>query len=58
MADSRAKRQWDAANTRIITIKLNNKTDADIIARLTTVDNKNGYIKQLIRQDIAQNPEK
>jgi hypothetical protein len=58
MADSRSKREWDAANTRIITIKLNNKTDADIIARLTTVENRNGYIKQLIRQEIASNPEK
>ena len=53
MADSRAKRRWDAENTKIITIKLNNRTDADMISRLTTVDSKSGYIKQLIRQDIA-----
>lgn len=54
MADSQAKRDWMKANTTIITMKLNHRTDADIIEQLTTVDNKNGYIKQLIRADIAK----
>lgn len=55
MADSQAKRDWMKANTTVFTIKLNHRTDADIIERLTNVDNKNGYIKQLIREDIAKN---
>lgn len=54
MADSQAKRDWMKANTTIITMKLNRRTDADIIEQLTNVDNKNGYIKQLIRADIAK----
>ena len=54
MADSQAKRDWMKANTTIITIKLNHRTDADILERLTSVDNRNGYIKQLIREDIAK----
>ena len=54
MPDSKAKREWMKTNTTIITMKLNHNTDADIVARLTTVDNKNGYIKQLIRNDIAK----
>lgn len=54
MADSQAKRDWMKANTTIITMKLNHRTDADIIEQLTTVDNKNGYIKQLIRADIEK----
>lgn len=54
MADSQAKREWMKANTTVITMKLNHRTDADIIEQLTTVDNKNGYIKQLIRADIAK----
>ena len=54
MADSQAKRDWMKANTTVITMKLNHRTDADIIEQLTTVDNKNGYIKQLIRADIAK----
>lgn len=55
MADSQAKRDWMKANTTVITMKLNHRTDADIIEHLTNVDNKNGYIKQLIREDIAKN---
>lgn len=55
MADSKAKRDWMKANTTVITMKLNHRTDADIIAHITNVDNKNGYIKQLIREDIAKN---
>jgi hypothetical protein len=54
MADSQAKRDWMKANTTVITIKLNHRTDADILERLTSVDNRNGYIKQLIREDIAK----
>lgn len=54
MADSQAKRDWMKANTTVITMKLNHRTDADIIAQLTNVDNKNGYIKQLIRADIEK----
>jgi hypothetical protein len=54
MADSQAKREWMKANTTVITMKLNHRTDADIIAQLTNVDNKNGYIKQLIRADIEK----
>lgn len=54
MADSQAKRDWMKANTTVITMKLNHRTDADIIEQLTNVDNKNGYIKQLIRADIEK----
>jgi hypothetical protein len=54
MADSQAKREWMKAKTTVITMKLNHRTDADIIAQLTNVDNKNGYIKQLIRADIEK----
>ena len=38
-----------------ITLRLNKKTDADILNKLDNVPNKQGYIKQLIRQDIATN---
>ena len=33
-------------------LDLNTKTDADIIAKLESVPNKAGYVKQLIRADI------
>ena len=45
---------WDKANTTRIALKLQNRTDADILSRLETVGNKQGYIKALIRKDIEQ----
>lgn len=47
---SRAK--WDAENTRQVKIKLNIRTDADILAYLTNQENVQGYIKKLIRADM------
>lgn len=35
-------------------LKLNRATDADILARLESVENKQGYVKSLIRADIAR----
>ena len=52
--------KYDKANTRQIKLKLNIGTDNDILEKLDKVPNKQGYIKALIRQDIAAsaaNPE-
>lgn len=49
-----AQERYDKANTRQIKLKLNLKTDADILARLDGVGNKQGYIKKLIRADILR----
>lgn len=51
MAQPPSKTRWDKENTVVITMKLNRNTDADIIEKLDSVDNKQGYIKQLIRED-------
>lgn len=51
-AQKRANAKYDKANTKQIVLKLNIKTDADILARLEEVENKQGYIKQLIREDV------
>ena len=48
----RAVAKYDAENTIQIKLKLNLYTDRDIIDRLNEVDNKQGYIKDLIRSDI------
>lgn len=45
--------RYDQQNTRQIKMKLNIKTDADILKKLDSVSNKQGYIKALIRKDIA-----
>lgn len=53
-ARDKAQAKYDAANTTRIYIKLNNKTDADILAKLETVQSKQGYIKSVIRKDIEK----
>lgn len=50
-AQKRAQKKYDAANTKQFVLKLNRKTDAEIIARLESVGNIQGYIKDLIRRD-------
>jgi hypothetical protein len=45
-------KEYDVSNTVQIRLKLNKKTDADILNRLDVVPNKQGYIKGLIRSDM------
>lgn len=51
-AQKKAKAKYDKANTKQIMLKLNLKTDADILDQLDSVENKQGYIKDLIRKDM------
>ena len=52
-AQKRASRRYDRENTMIVTLKLNKKYDADIIEYLEkTVDNRQAYVKELIRRNI------
>ena len=51
-AQLRAQAKYDKDNTVQIKLKLNKKTDADIIKRISEADSKQGYIKELIRSDI------
>jgi hypothetical protein len=46
--------RYDAANCTQVKLKLNVKTDADIIAYLSEKGNKQGYIKALIREDMRR----
>lgn len=52
MDSSKAAYKWDRANTTRIGLKLQNNTDRDILAVLDRIGNKQGYIKQLIRDDL------
>ena len=52
-AQKRARLKYEAEHTTQIKLKLNHKTDADIIEKLQSVDNKQGYIKELIRADMS-----
>ena len=46
--------RYDKANTTRIYLKLNNKTDKDIIEKLNLVESKQGYIKECIRKDLSE----
>ena len=56
MADRNYKytKKYDAANTIKVSLKLNVNTDADIIEYLNSVENKQGTIKKLIREEIEK----
>ena len=41
--------EWQKKNMKRVVLKLNVRTDADIIAELETKDSKQGYIKEAIR---------
>lgn len=47
-------REYDKKNCRQLCLKLNKRTDADILAVLDQLENKQGYIKALIRADIER----
>lgn len=53
MDSSKAAALWDRANTTQIRLKLQNRTDSDILDLLGSLENKQGYIKQLIRDDMT-----
>lgn len=54
MPDSEAKKAWRAAHTTRVVMDLNHNTDKDVLQRLAEVESKQGYIKRLIRDDIAK----
>lgn len=53
-AQARASAKYDKENTKQIILKLNLKTDADILQKLESVPNRQGYIKDLIRADLSK----
>lgn len=53
-AQRRANRKYEAENTRQVHLKLNLRTDEDVLEKLDIVPNKQGYIKELIRADLRK----
>jgi hypothetical protein len=49
-AQLRAQAKYDKDNTVQVKLKLNKKTDADIIDYLSRQENKQGFIKTIIRE--------
>lgn len=52
MPDSEAKRRWISENTTMVTLKLNHRTDADILAALEGKARQT-EIKRLLRAALA-----
>ena len=46
--------RYDSTHCKGFYLKLNNVYDSDIIDKLSGLESKQGYIKQLIRQDLAR----
>ena len=46
--------RYNKDNTKLLSIRLNKKTDQDILYRLDEVESMAGYIKDLIREDIER----
>ena len=53
-SQKKAQTKYDKANTRQIHLKLNRRTDADVIKALDNAESKQGYIKRLIRADLEK----
>ncbi len=53
-AKRKTNMEYDRKNTKMVGMKLNRNTDADILAYLEQQPNIQGYLKQLIRQDIKK----
>ena len=54
-ARNRANAKLNRLHTQMVGVRLHNENDKDIIDFLKTKDNKQGYIKELIREDIKRN---
>lgn len=53
-AQLKAGYKYDKANTKQFHLKLNKRTDKDVIERLLGTGNVQGYIKGLVRADIER----
>lgn len=49
-AQKRASKKYEASHVVRITLKLNRKTDADILKKLESAQNKNSLIKEALRK--------
>ena len=54
---TKASIKYNSTHVKQIKLNLNLRTDQDIINHLETLENKQGYIKGLIREDIAKEQE-
>lgn len=56
-AQKKAQAKYDARTAKYISLKLNIKTDADLIDLLSKQQNVQGFIKDLIRKELKNRGE-
>ena len=54
MANTEYMAQYEKENLRQIRLKINRKTEPELLAWIEKQDNIQGYIKELIRKDMEQ----
>lgn len=52
-----ATERWQKENLRRVVVKLHKVNDADVIERIDAEVSIQGYIKRLVREDIARSKE-
>lgn len=53
-SQAQAQAKWDKTNIRRVVLKLVRTTDADILEWMESKDNMQGYLKNLIREDMKR----
>jgi len=53
-AQSKAATEYNKRSTVSFTVRLNAKTDSDIITALESITNKNAFVKFLIREKLNE----
>lgn len=53
-ATKAAKARYDAKTAKYYSLKLNTNTDSEMIEHLAKQENVQGYLKELIRKDMAK----
>lgn len=46
--------QWRKKHTKMISIRFNVETDADVLNKIASVSNKADYIRKLVRSDMEK----
>lgn len=52
-ARKKANRKWNKENLKQFKFEFNKTKDAEVIAKLESVENRTNYIRELIKQDLA-----
>lgn len=53
-AQIKASNKYNKENRKTFALHVNRKTESDILKMLESMDNREGYLKSLIRQDIER----